>query len=106
MFYAGSVGSTVMTAGIPGARHYVQAAPMSAVMPGQHYYPAMHSAPVGYPMTAAPTMMYNSPQYAHASPYGYYGGQPTVIVSSPPSRRHRSRSRPRHGHSSGFLGYL
>ena len=124
MFYAGSA----VTAGIPGARAYLPAAPMSAVLPGHSYYPAMHSAPIaahGYPMSAAP-MVYGGGAYGggayggaygggayggsayggHAhrgSGYGYssYYGQPTVILSSAPRSR-RSRS----SRSRGFLGYL
>jgi len=109
MFYAGTAGTavTAITPGIPGTRTYVPTGmPMSAVLPGQAYYPTMHSAPVAapvaYPMTAAP-MVYGHNSYA-SYPYGhggYYHGQPTVILSSAPRGR-RSRSR---GHG-GFLGYL
>jgi len=106
MYYAGTAGTAVaaFTPGIHGARTYIPtampAAPMSAVLPGQAYYPTMHSAPVAaapvaYPMTAAP-MVYGHSTYAN---YPYYHGQPTVILSSAPRGR-RSRSR------GGFLGYL
>jgi len=100
MYYPASAGSTVSFAApmMPGTRaYYPTAAPMSAVLPGQHYYPTMHAAPMAYPATAAP-MMYQQPAMY---PGGYYGHQPTVILESPRSRRHRSRSRTR-----GFLGYL
>ncbi|KIM43938.1 hypothetical protein M413DRAFT_443002 [Hebeloma cylindrosporum] len=96
MFYPSTAGTVASFApGYPVSRSYYPTAPMSAVLPGQHYYPTMHAAPMAYPTTAAP-MMYQSAGYGYGG--GYYGHQPTVILSSP--RRHR-RSRSR-----GFLGYL
>lgn len=114
MFYAGTAASTyaTLTPGIPGSRHYIPAAPMSAVLPGQTYYPTMHTAPltaapVTVPMSASPMVYGGHAGYAgyggHAG-YAGYGGygyqQPTVILSSAP------RSRRRHRHHGGFLGYL
>jgi len=101
MFYPSSAGTVTSFAAAPAypvSRSYYPAAPMSAVLPGQHYYPTMHSSShMAYPATAAP-MMYQRPAYNYGS--SYYGHQPTVILSSP-SRRHRhSRSR------GGFMGYL
>jgi hypothetical protein len=79
----------------PVSRSYYPA-PMTAVMPGQHYYPHMHA-----PMSA-PIMMqqqpYGYPQMAPAMPYYQ---QPTVILQSAPRRSRHSRSRSR-----GFMGYL
>ncbi|KAF4622403.1 hypothetical protein D9613_009553 [Agrocybe pediades] len=103
MFYpstAGSVTSFVHPAHYPVSRSYYPTAPMSAVIPGQHYYPAMHGHhhAVAYPATAAPVMM--QPSYGVPA---YYGQQPTVIVSSRSGRHRHSRSRSR---SRGFLGYL
>lgn len=100
MFYPSSAGTiTSFAPTYPVSRSYYPAAPMSAVLPGQHYYPTMHAAPMAYPATAAP-MMYQSPAYGYGGGYGggYYGHRPTVILSSP-HRHRRSRSR-------GFLGYL
>lgn len=97
MFYPSTAGSVTsfVAPHYPGARSYYPA-PMSAVMPGQHYYPTMHapmSAPMMYPQQYG---------YGAHSTMPYYGHAPTVIVSSAP-RRHHSHRRSR---SRGFLGYL
>jgi hypothetical protein len=105
MFYpstAGSVTSFVQP-GYAMQPSYYPAAPMSAVLPGQHYYPHMH-APMGQAVMYPPRPAYG---YGVQAQMPYYGHQqPTVIVSSRSGRhghhhRHHSRSRSR-----GFLGYL
>ncbi|KDR71579.1 hypothetical protein GALMADRAFT_253918 [Galerina marginata CBS 339.88] len=102
MYYPSSAGSVTsfVTPHYPVSRSYYPTAPMSAVMPGQHYYPTMHSAPMAYPMSAAPVMM-GQPSYGYGMPSAmpYYGHTPTVILPSRSHRHRRSRSR-------GFLGYL
>lgn len=111
MFYAGTAASSyaTLTPGVPGARHYIPTAPMSAVLPGQAYYPTMHApltaAPLAVPMSASPMVYGGHAGYGGHAAYGGYGGyagyqQPTVILSSAP------RSRRRHRYQSGFLGYL
>ena len=95
MFYPSTAGSFAPAYTV--SRSYYTTAPMSAVLPGQHYYPTMHAAPMAYPATAAP-MMYQSPAYGYGGGGGYYGHRPTVILSSP-HRHRRSRSR-------GFIGSL
>jgi len=102
MFYPATAASHVtsfVTPQYPMSRAYYPAAPMSAVIPGQHYYPAMHGHAVhgGYP-TAAPVMM--SQGYP-----GYYPTTPTVIVSSRSGRHRHGHSRSR-SRSRGFMGYL
>lgn len=91
-YYPGTAGSFIQ----PVSRSYYPA-PMSAVMPGQAYYPHMHA-----PMSA-PIMMQQQP-YGYAAPMASampYYQQPTVILQSAPRRSRHSRSRSR-----GFLGYL
>ncbi|KAF8817659.1 hypothetical protein BYT27DRAFT_7181797 [Phlegmacium glaucopus] len=68
---------------------------MSAVLPGQHYYPTMRAAPVMYPQTAAPVMLQQS--YSYGVP-AYYGGTPTLVMPTRSSRHHR-----RHSSRRGFL---
>ncbi|CAA7264448.1 unnamed protein product [Cyclocybe aegerita] len=77
MFYPSTAGSVVSFAA-PASRGYYPAAPMSAVLPGQHYYPTMHAAPA-YPMSAAPVMM-QQPAYGYGHAMPAYYGQPTVIA--------------------------
>jgi len=81
----------------------IQVMPMTAAMPArpQAYYQAPAMLPP-VPHTAAPVMY--APPYGMQASYGYYGQQPTVIVSSSGHRRHKRHSS-RH-HSRGFLGYL
>lgn len=105
MFYPASAGTVTSFAAAPGypvSRTYYPPAPMSAVLPSQHYYPTVHPSHshMAYPATAAP-MMYQRPAYNYGS--SYYGHQPTVILSAPSRRHRRSHS---HSRSRGFLGYL
>ncbi|PPQ80599.1 hypothetical protein CVT25_001561 [Psilocybe cyanescens] len=98
MFYPNSAGSVTsfVTPHYPVSRSYYPQAPMSAVLPGQHYYPTMHGH-MAYP--ASPVVM-QTPTYGYNS-VPYYGHAPTVMVSSRSGRHRHSRSRSR-----GFLGYL
>ncbi|PPR03017.1 hypothetical protein CVT26_004544 [Gymnopilus dilepis] len=79
MYYpasASTVTSFVTPAHYPVSRSYYPTAPMSAVLPGQHYYPSMHAAPMAYPATAAPVMV-GQPAYG-AMPYYGQGQGPAV----------------------------
>lgn len=87
MFYPSSAGTVAPI--YPAQNHYYNA-PMTAVLPGQQYYPTMHAAPMMYPQTAAPIMM--QPQYGYAAP-SYYGGTPTMVLPMRGSRHHRSSRR-------------
>ncbi|KAF5319732.1 hypothetical protein D9619_008477 [Psilocybe cf. subviscida] len=92
-YYPGTAGT--MTSFVqPVSRSYYPA-PMTAVMPGQHYYPNMHA-----PMSA-PMMMQQQYGYAPMAQAMPYYQQPTVILQSAPRRHRHSRSRSR-----GFMGYL
>ncbi|PPR04330.1 hypothetical protein CVT24_013403 [Panaeolus cyanescens] len=110
MYYAASAGSvhsvvapaTPMTA-IPVARPatYYQA-PMSAVLPGQAYYPSSQVSYQTYPASAG--VVYQQ-QVAYAQPTMVAQPMmqpaytvPTLVLPAHKRRRHRSRS--------GFLGYL
>ncbi|KAF9032412.1 hypothetical protein BJ165DRAFT_1535101 [Panaeolus papilionaceus] len=112
MYYAASAGSvhsviapaTPMTA-VPMSRPatYYQA-PMSAVLPGQAYYPSSHVSYGTYPHSAG--VVYQQQQVAYAQPAMMAQPMmmqqpyavPTLVLPAHKRRRsHRSR---------GFLGYL
>ncbi|KAF8968476.1 hypothetical protein BDZ97DRAFT_352517 [Flammula alnicola] len=95
MYYPSSAGSVTsfVTPHYPVSRSYYPQAPMSAVLPGQHYYPTMH-APMHAPMSAGP-VVYQQHPYGYGVPAAmpYYGHTPTVVMSSRSGRHRHGRSR-------------